>query len=182
MANKAFFLDRDGVINRAFVRNGKSYPPQSIEEFEILPGVIEAISILRRNGFKVIVVTNQPDVSSGVQKLETVEEFHRKLRETLSLDDIEVCYHLESDQCKCRKPKPGMIFSAAEKWSIDLSKSFLVGDRWRDIGAGKAAGVFTFFIDYGYDEKLTVEPDKIVPSLLEASQFALSLPGNCKSS
>ena len=181
MANKAFFLDRDGVINRAFIRNGKSYPPQTIGEFEILSGVLEAISDLKQNGFKIIVVTNQPDVSTGVQNLKTIEEFHRIIKEKLLVDDIKVCFHLESDQCECRKPQPGMIFSAAEEWAIDLSKSFLVGDRWRDIEAGKTAGAFTFFIDYGYDEKLTVEPDKIVSSLYEASQFALALSSDNKS-
>jgi len=168
------FLDRDGVINRAVVRNGKPYPPASVEEMEILPGVEKAVRDLHEAGFLIIVVTNQPDVATGVQSLEVVEMMHRKLRETLPIDDIKICYHTNADACSCRKPKPGMLLEAAQDRDIDLSRSFLVGDRWGDIGAGQAAGCFTFFIDCGYQERAAENPDAVVYSLEEASRIILS--------
>ena len=174
MTRQAVFLDRDGVINRADVKDGKSYPPALIEDLEILPGVREAIADLHQAGFLIVVVTNQPDVATGIQSLEIVEAMHRKLREMLLIDDIKVCYHAESDGCGCRKPKPGMLLEAACEHSIDLTRSYLVGDRWRDISAGKAAGCFTFFIDYGYEERSVDAPDMVVHSLAEARQVILT--------
>jgi D-glycero-D-manno-heptose 1,7-bisphosphate phosphatase len=170
------FLDRDGVINRAVVRNGKPYPPDSVEELEVLPGVEKAIRDLHNAGFLIIVVTNQPDVATGIQSLEVVETMHRKLRETLLIDDIKVCYHTDADACACRKPKPGMLLDAARDRDIDISRSFLVGDRWGDISAGHAAGCFTFFIDYCYQERVPENPDAVVHSLEEASHIILSRP------
>jgi D-glycero-D-manno-heptose 1,7-bisphosphate phosphatase len=174
MTRQAVFLDRDGVINRTIVKDGKSYPPALIEDLEILPGVREAIADLHQAGFLIVVVTNQPDVATGIQPLEIVEAMHRKLREMLLIDDIKTCYHIEADGCACRKPKPGMLLDAAREHSIDLTRSYLVGDRWRDISAGKAAGCFTFFIDYGYKERSVDAPDMVVHSLAEARQVILT--------
>lgn len=170
---RAVFLDRDGVINRSIVRNGKPYPPASLQELEILPGVEEAIQALRHAGFLIVVVTNQPDVATGIQRREVVEAMHRELRGKLPIDDIRVCYHTDADGCACRKPKPGMLLDAAREHSIDLSRSFLVGDRRRDIAAGKAAGCYTFFIDNGYREEAPDSPDAVVASLREASRIIL---------
>jgi D-glycero-D-manno-heptose 1,7-bisphosphate phosphatase len=166
---RAVFLDRDGVINRAVVRNRKPYPPADLAALEILPGVGAGIDRLKACGFAIIVVTNQPDVATGVQTLDVVKEIHDSLRARLGLDDIFVCYHVGADNCDCRKPKPGMLVAAAEKHDIDLTHSFLVGDRWRDIDAGNAVGCQTYFIDYDYEEPLSTPPDKIVASLEEAS-------------
>ena len=170
---RAVFLDRDGVINRAVLRNGKPYPPASLDEFEFLPGVERAILALREAGFLIIVVTNQPDVATGIQRWEVVEAMHDKLRATGLLDDIRACYHTDADDCDCRKPKPGMLIEAAREWHIDLAHSFMVGDRWRDVAAGKAAGCFTFFIDYEYKERHAENPDAVVTSLEEASRLIL---------
>ena len=171
--NRAIFLDRDGVINRVTVRDGRPYPPAKLEHFELLPGVPEAVESLRGAGFKVIVVTNQPDVASGVQSREVVEAMHDKLRALGLCDDIKVCYHTDSDGCECRKPKPGMLIEAAQEWRVNLANSFMVGDRWRDVAAGKAAGCFTFFIDYEYRERRADDPDAIVGSLEEAGRLIL---------
>ena len=170
---RAVFLDRDGVINHAVVRDGKPYPPASLDEFVLLPGVESATLALRTAGFLIIVVTNQPDVATGVQQLHVVEAMHNKLRLAGICDDIKVCYHTDADLCDCRKPKPGMLFDAAREWQIDLSRSYMVGDRWRDIGAGKAAGCYTFFIDYKYREQSADKPDAVVASLQEASTLIL---------
>jgi len=166
---RAVFLDRDGVINQSIVRDGRPYPPESVMEMEILAGVRDALTSLRKAGFLNIVVTNQPDVASGKQKLEIVEAMHRRLKTELALDEIKVCYHGDSAGCECRKPKPGMLLEAAREFGIDLEQSFMVGDRWRDVAAGQAAGCANFFIDYGYDEKRPEAPYITVKSLAEAS-------------
>jgi D-glycero-D-manno-heptose 1,7-bisphosphate phosphatase len=175
MMRRAVFLDRDGVINASVVRNGKPYPPASLEKMKILPGVVEAVRSLREAGFVVVVVTNQPDVATGIQHKEVVETMNSNLLNELLIDDIRVCYHSDADNCACRKPKPGMLLEAAHDLAIDLTRSFMVGDRWRDIEAGKAAGCYTFFIDYSYEEKKPELPDVVVASLKEASKVILSM-------
>jgi len=171
---KAVFLDRDGVINRSMVREGKPYPPSSPEEVEILPGVGEALKNLKGAGFLLICVTNQPDVARGTQKKEIVEAIHKLLLESLCLDEILVCYHDDSDRCQCRKPLPGMLLDAAGRFEIDLRKSFMVGDRWRDIEAGQNAGCSTIHIEYGYDEKSPSRPpDMKTDSLDGAAEWIL---------
>lgn len=173
------FLDRDGIINRALVRDGKPYPPASVEEFEFLPGVEESMRELRAGGYLVIVATNQPDVATGVQRRDVVERMHAGLREAGLCDDIKVCYHTDIDACNCRKPKAGMLIEAARERDIDLAASFMVGDRWRDVEAGRAAGCYTFFVDYSYNELRAERPDAVVASLEEAARLILQqkLPG-----
>jgi D-glycero-D-manno-heptose 1,7-bisphosphate phosphatase len=170
---RAVFLDRDGVINRTFVRDGKPCPPATLSDFEILPGVHEALGQLKKAGFLLIVVTNQPDVARGLQRREVVEVMHEKLREALPLDDIIVCYELEGPTSTRYKPKPGMLLDAARERDIDLARSYMVGDRWRDVGAGKRAGCFTIFIDRGYAEPLTETPDGTCADLPHAAAFIL---------
>ena len=172
---RAVFLDRDGVINAAIVRNGKPYPPDSVKELKILPGVDLALKKLHSAGYLLIVITNQPDVSKGKQKIEVVEEMNHRLQTKLKLDDIMVCYHDDIDNCECRKPKPGMLLQAAVKFNINLAGSYMVGDRWKDVLAGKSAGCRTFFIDRGYTETQEVAADFNVSSLLEAAEIILGL-------
>jgi D-glycero-D-manno-heptose 1,7-bisphosphate phosphatase len=147
---RAVFLDRDGVLNRAFVRDGKPYPPASLEELEILPGVPEALARLRQAGFLLIVVTNQPDVARGTQRRERVEAINDALTSALPLDEVVTSY--EDGDSPRRKPNPGMLLEAAERHRIDLACSFMIGDRWKDVEAGRRAGCRTVFIDYGYRE------------------------------
>jgi D-glycero-D-manno-heptose 1,7-bisphosphate phosphatase len=166
---RAVFLDRDGVINRAEIVNGKSFAPQSLEKFELLPGVEEATRKLSDHGFRLIVVTNQPDVALGRIRRDVVEVMHERIRRTLPVDDIKVCYHTDADNCSCRKPKPGMLTEAGRQWGIDLAASYMIGDRWRDIAAGKAAGCKTILVRAEHDDCHAESPDAIVQSLLEAS-------------
>ncbi len=168
---RAVFLDRDGVINQVVVRNGTPYPPANISELVILPGVSEALQKLHQKNYLLIVVTNQPDVARGVTQKSDVEKINDQLLSQLPLDDIKTCYHDNTDGCQCRKPLPGAFIDAAKEYQIDLSKSFMVGDRWRDIEAGQSAGCKTFFINYRYAEKQPEAPDFIVSSLLEAQQI-----------
>jgi D-sedoheptulose 7-phosphate isomerase len=173
-SRRAVFLDRDGVINRAFVRDGKPFPPPTPQELEILPGVPEALRELKANGFQLLLVTNQPDVGRGKLSVQTLEAMHADLRAHLPLDDILVCCHTDQDNCDCRKPMPGMIIAAARKHNIDLAASFMVGDRWRDIDAGYNAGCKTILIDYGYSERPPDhEPDLRVGSLREAADWII---------
>jgi D-glycero-D-manno-heptose 1,7-bisphosphate phosphatase len=170
---RAVFVDRDGVVNRAVIRDGRSFPPGSLAELEILPGVAEALAKLRAAGFLVIVATNQPDVGAGKQRREVVEAMHEHLLKELALDDIRVCYHVDADRCGCRKPLPGMLLEAARAWDIALGESFMVGDRWRDVEAGRAAGCRTAFVDYQLDEARPAA-DVVVDSLAAASRWILS--------
>jgi D-glycero-D-manno-heptose 1,7-bisphosphate phosphatase len=165
---RAVFLDRDGVINRAIVRNGKPFPPSDLSELEVLPGVSEALAALKKADYKLIVVTNQPDVARGAVKKEIVENINRQLSLTLPIDEFHTCYHDDQEGCGCRKPAPGALLSAAKMHGINLEQSYMVGDRWRDIEAGQRAGCKTIFIDYNYSEKQPERVDYRAKSLRDA--------------
>ena len=168
--NRAVFLDRDGVLNRTIVRDGIPHPPQALEEVEILPGVSEAMGALRERGFALLVVTNQPDVARGLQTREMVERINDYLMERLRLDGIYVCYHDNADCCTCRKPAPGMLLRAAAEREIDLSRSYMVGDRGSDIAAGAAAGCQTFLIERPYSRCDQIKPTFNAADLLDAAR------------
>ncbi len=168
---RAVFLDRDGVLIRAIVRDGKPYPPATVDEIELLPGVAEALARLDAAGFALVVVTNQPDVARGKTTMQTVEEIHARLMSSLPLDEIRVCYHDEGDRCRCRKPEPGLLLDPPR---YDVASSVMVGDRWRDVEAGRRAGCrATILVDYGYNEPVAT-PDHRVASLGEAADWILA--------
>jgi D-glycero-D-manno-heptose 1,7-bisphosphate phosphatase len=169
----ALFLDRDGTINRSDIRGGRPFAPTRFEDFEILPGVAGTIAAVRATGCPVIVVTNQPDLATGAQSAEVLARMHALLADRLQVDDIMVCPHVEDDGCECRKPRPGLILTAAAKWGMDCRRSVMVGDRWRDVDAGHAAGCVTVFIDHGYDEPCPRAAQLVVSSLPEAEPFIL---------
>jgi D-glycero-D-manno-heptose 1,7-bisphosphate phosphatase len=168
LSRRAVFLDRDGVLNRAPVREGKPYPPASLAELEISPNTAELLERLRAHGFLLIVVTNQPDVARGRLTRAAVEAIHNALAHALPLDEIRVCYHDDAAHCACRKPKPGMLLDAAREHGIDLAASYLIGDRWRDVEAGQNVGCKAVFIDYQYAERLPSGEYITVLSLEEA--------------
>jgi D-glycero-D-manno-heptose 1,7-bisphosphate phosphatase len=172
---QAVFLDRDGVLNNTTVRDGVPYPPNSPEELQILPGVTEALDLLRAAGFLRIVITNQPDVARGTQSRQVIEAIHDRLRRELPLEAIYSCYHDNADNCVCRKPKPGLIFAAQKDYNIDLSRSFVVGDRWSDVAAGQAAGCATFLLPRSYSQANKCTANYTVDSLLEAAQIIVKL-------
>lgn len=171
---RGVFLDRDGVINRTLLRDGRPYAPVRLDDLEILPGVPESLRALRQAGFRLIVVTNQPDISRGSMTREILNTLHRHLLATLDLDAVKVCCHVDEDDCCCRKPRPGMILEAAAEWGLDLAASYLVGDRWRDIEAGQAAGCKTVWIRSDYAERQPRGFDAEAPSLQLASQWILA--------
>ncbi len=170
---KAIFLDRDGVINRAIVRDGKPYPPSNLTNLEILPGVKTAMNSLKEAGWLLIVVTNQPDVARKTTSIAEVESMNKYLQDELPICEFRVCYHDSNDNCNCRKPLPGLLMDAAKKYNIDLASSYMVGDRWRDIDAGVSAGCKTIFIDYDYAEKRPENFNHSTQSLAQAAQIIL---------
>jgi D-glycero-D-manno-heptose 1,7-bisphosphate phosphatase len=169
----AVFLDRDGVINANLERNGKPVAPVTLGEFQVLPGVAEAARRLKDAGFLLVVATNQPDVRNGITPKATMEAMHAEICRLMPIDDIMICLHNDADGCACRKPKPGLLIEAAAKHGIDLPSSYFVGDRWKDVRAGQAAGCATIFVDYGYVQDQPATPDHIVASLAEAADFIL---------
>lgn len=170
---RAVFLDRDGVLNAAVVRNGQPFPPATAEDMQVLPGVTQACADLKSHGFLLIVATNQPDIARRITTIDAVTAINNKLLAELPLDDIYICPHDGVENCDCRKPKPGLLLQAAQKWNIDLAASFMVGDRWRDIEAGAAAGCRTVFIHYGYAERQPANPDFVSRSLAAAAPLLM---------
>lgn len=170
----AVFLDRDGVLNQAYVDSGVPVPPRSLTDLHILPGVVEACRQLSEAGLALVVVTNQPDVSRGTLQRDDVDQIHAELRSVLPLDDICACLHDDADDCPCRKPRPGLILEAAERLGLDLNRSVGVGDRWRDVEAARNAGIRSVYIDWGLGEALRSAPDATFSSLLEATPHLVS--------
>jgi D-glycero-D-manno-heptose 1,7-bisphosphate phosphatase len=170
----AVFLDRDGVINKPVIINGKPYPPASLEELEILPGVEAGIDLLKTNGFAIFVITNQPDVARGKVSIDKVQAINDHLKFLLSIDEVYCCFHDDIADCNCRKPKPGMLLKASEDWQLSISECYMIGDRWRDIEAGKRAGVKkSILIDYDYNEK-KVSADYECRTFSEAVNYILA--------
>jgi len=172
VTTRAVFLDRDGVLNRAEIRDGKPYAPMSLDALEVLEGVPSALRKLRDAGFRLIVVTNQPDVARGSQTRAMVEAMNARLAAELPVDEVVVCYH-DGDDCDCRKPKPGALLDAARRHGLELKQSFMVGDRWRDIEAGQRAGCRCLFVDRGYREQQPAAPFVRVKSLAAAAEWIL---------
>jgi D-glycero-D-manno-heptose 1,7-bisphosphate phosphatase len=172
---RAVFLDRDGVLIRTSVRDGTPHPVERVTDVEILPGVCESLRLLAEHGLARIVVTNQPDVRRGTQTREAVEAIHAYLLRELPLSAVYTCYHDDVDACACRKPKPGLLLQAAESYDLDVERSFLIGDRWRDIGAGEAAGCTTFLVAGDYSQPERCRPDFLVDDIPQAVQKILEL-------
>jgi len=170
---RAVFLDRDGVINKAFVVDGKPTPARTLEQVRILPHAGEAMEMLRFASFELVVVTNQPDVARGSLSEEVVDSIHAQLQRELRIEHFYSCFHDDADNCVCRKPKPGLLVQAAMDLNINLEASYMVGDRWRDVAAGQSAGCRSFFIDNSYAEKQPQMPYIKVSSLFEAAQIIL---------
>ena len=169
----AVFLDRDGVINRPIIRERRPYSPQSLAELELLPGVQEALTALKAAGYALVVVTNQPDVARGTTSKAVLESMHSWLQSVLPLDAVRACTHADDDQCQCRKPLPGLITQAARELQVECTSSYMVGDRWRDVEAGKRAGCKTIFVDHAYDEPAPESYNHRVTSLLDAARIIL---------
>jgi len=167
--NRAVFFDRDGIINKVIYREKKPCSPRKIIEFKLMPEIAKILNELRKYEFKIIIFTNQPDISRGLMKIEDLEKMHKIIKEVLHPDSILYCPHDDKDNCGCRKPKPGMIMKAANELNINLDKSFVIGDTWKDIEAGRSAGCITILLNAAYNRG--VNSDYRVKSLDEAVEI-----------
>lgn len=174
---RAIFLDRDGVLNRSEVRNGKPYAPRRLEDFEILPDVPDACKKLVNAGYLLIVVTNQPDIGNGLVDPAVVDAMHKQLQKALPLTAIYTCPHKQTDGCTCRKPAPGLLLQAKTTHEIDMAQSYMVGDRKSDVEAALAVGVTPVFIDYKYIETGEIGATVRVANLAEAASYILTHAG-----
>ena len=173
--DRAVFLDRDGVLNRAVVRDGKPYPPTSLEDLAFETGARESVARLRDAGFVTICITNQPDVARGTLARSRADEINRRVVDELGLDDLIACFHDDADRCDCRKPKPGMLIEGTRRWNVDLRESYMVGDRWRDVDAGRAAGCRTILLERNWPERRAAgEPDARLGTITEAARWILA--------
>ena len=174
LMNKAIFLDRDGVMNKAVIKNGKPYPPASLSELVLPDDAVTSLQRLKSAGYLLIGITNQPDVARGTTTKETVLSINQALLAKLPLTDIRVCFHDNADQCHCRKPLPGLMLDAAKDYSIDMASSFMIGDRWKDIEAGQRAACKTIWLNYDYQEKQPAIPaDFTTKTLTSATDWIL---------
>jgi len=153
--NKAVFLDRDGVINKAIIKNGKIYSPMNLSEFVFVQNIAEQINKIKDAGYYIIVVTNQPEIARGSMDICELNKMTKNIRDNLPVNQVLICPHDDADNCSCRKPKPGMLFDAAKKHEVDLTQSFLVGDGWKDMGAAKNAGCMGILIDTFYNKDVS---------------------------
>lgn len=175
--NRAVFLDRDGVLNVPEIRDGLPFPPQTLAAFRLYPEAPEACALLRQAGFLLVLVTNQPDVGRGVQSRQIVEQMHELLQQSIPLDRVAICTAANdaAPDSHRRKPAPGMIIEAAHALQIDVARSYIIGDRWRDVDCGRAAGCTTIFLERRYAEKLSRPPHHYAANILEAARLILQL-------
>jgi D-glycero-D-manno-heptose 1,7-bisphosphate phosphatase len=173
MTTKAIFLDADGVLNIAIIKDGKPAAPTSLAELKIPDEVKPSLMRLKAAGYLLICVTNKPDIARGLMTQADVDSIYAKIRQDLPLDDVFICYVEESD---CYKPKPGLLLTAKNKYDIELTLSYMIGDRWSDVKAGQNAGCKTIWIDRGYINEKQPDPpaDYTAQSLAEATQWILA--------
>src|SRR3989338_9111366 len=175
MSNKAVFLDADGVLNEAIIRDGKPAAPLTLAELVIPSEVKPALDLLKNTGFLLFCVSNKPDVARGLMKQADLDQIIAAMRHTLPLDDIFLCMS-SNTQATCYKPNPGLLLEGAKKYQVDLKQSYMIGDRWRDVGAGQNAGCKkTIWINRGYAEQQPHPPaDFMALSLREAVDWLLT--------
>jgi D-glycero-D-manno-heptose 1,7-bisphosphate phosphatase len=166
-------MDRDGVISRAIENARRPQAPQSLAQLELLPDVPAALAALKAGGYLLVVVTNQPDIARGTTPRAAVEAMNEWLQSLLPLDAVFTCPHDDAERCMCRKPLPGLITRAAAELHVACAASYMVGDRWRDIEAGRRAGCRTFFVDHGYEERRPDSYDFRVTCLKDAAEIIL---------
>lgn len=166
---KALFLDRDGTLNLPIMRDGVPYSPRTLKEVDFFPDIEIALKLFRDLDFVPIIITNQPDVARKLVTKEKALEINRYIQERLGIEHAFACFHDDLDLCLCRKPKPGLIHEAMNLLKIEIKRSYMIGDRWKDVEAAQSVGCPAYFIDSGYTEQMPIEPYIRVSSVLEAA-------------
>lgn len=154
---RAVFLDRDGVLNAVVYREGRPASPRDPAQFMLEPAAPAAVQALQRAGLRTFVVSNQPDIARGRLEPAALAAMMDELVARVAVDDVRICPHDDADRCACRKPQPGLIRELAERWNVELARSYLVGDGWRDIAAGRAAGCRTVLLQQRYNEDVAAD-------------------------
>ena len=171
MGKKIVFLDRDGVINKLVERDGRMVSPRTFDDFEVLPNVESAIKLFRENSYEIVVVTNQPDISRGLMEIQQLEMMNRVVH-ALGIASIRICTHSDSDNCLCRKPKPGLMIDYLKSIGELDCRAWMVGDEDRDEEASQNAGIP--FIRILKDSKRIMENNLYeAPNLYEAAILIL---------
>jgi len=168
---RAVFLDRDGVVNKVLFRDGRPASPRTLGEFRLCDAIAESLMRLSVAGLRLFVISNQPDVARGLLPPSVLEEITTRILASLPVEGVLVCPHDDTDNCVCRKPKAGMLLEVASGQGINLACSFLIGDSWKDIEAGRNAGCRTILLRRAYNTG--VEADSSVESVWEAADIIL---------
>jgi len=162
---KAIFFDRDGVLNELVSRDGSFFSPQTFRDFHIVADAKYVVNHVKNKGFLTIVISNQPDISRGKLKQSELDKMSTMLNDKLNIDDIFYCTHDDSNDTGCRKPAPGLFFTAQKKHNINFNESFMIGDTWKDVKAAKNAGIATTILldtEYNQDLKEVVRVKKLL--------------------
>lgn len=172
---RAVFIERDGILNE--VQAGPNHPisPMTMEEFRVNEKAKIPIKKLKDAGFVLIVTTNQPGISRGYQSRRDLDYMHDHLRRNFPVDDILVCAHEESDECPCRKPRPGLLIESAFKWQINLDQSYVISDKWQDAEAARTAGCTSLLLKSPWIGQ--GHHDFVLPSLKEIANKIITLRG-----
>jgi D-glycero-D-manno-heptose 1,7-bisphosphate phosphatase len=178
----AVFLDRDGTLNHQIVRDGTPFAPDRFEDFRLYADAQEGCRALKAAGFVLVVVTNQPEVGRGTLAQAEVDRMHALLADLIpEIDRVEACFDPgRGEKSRRRKPEAGMVIDAADALGIDLSRSWMIGDRWRDVECGKKAGLRTVFIDFGYTDEVKSSPEFTVRTFSEAVSVVLGVIGGAR--
>lgn len=169
---RAVFFDRDGVLNELIFRDGVPEFPRNLEEFRLDDEAAAELTRLRAAGFRLFVVTNQPGISLGLVEPAVLSAMSELLLSRMPVERVMVCPHVEADRCSCRKPNAGMLWEVAQRDGIQLRGSYIIGDTWRDVGAGRAAGCTTILLRREYN--LDVVADHVVERITDAVDVILA--------
>lgn len=164
---KTLFLDRDGIINEIVMRAGVISSPRTVAEFVVRPDFIEFYRRLQPTSLNIFVVSNQPDVSRGAIVTTDLAQIVDVMNARFKFTEILHCIHDDSDECNCRKPKPGMISGFLETYNLNADEAIIIGDSYKDILAGQAAGIQTVYLQQAYNALGACEPDYVVTRLTE---------------
>ena len=164
-----------GVLNSTRVENGRPFAPTHFKDFHLFKEALATTVALKKAGFLLVVVTNQPDVGNGITDCSEVKKMNEHLIDVLPIDRVKVCFHSQTDDCYCRKPRPGMLIETIEEYDIDPYRSFMIGDRWSDVQAGNAVNCSTIFLERGYSEQKQFSADYVCRNLTEATTYILNL-------